>query len=40
MEFVQGHLVPRRDFEFGDILADTAGVIIGLVYVNQRFIKK
>jgi VanZ family protein len=31
MEFVQDGLVPRRSFEFADILADVGGSILGLL---------
>lgn len=40
MEFVQKYWVPNRSFDAGDIIADTAGTLLGAVYGWQRFIKK
>jgi VanZ family protein len=40
MEFIQKYFIPNRSFSTGDILADTAGCIIGLIYSMGRYIKK
>lgn len=40
MEFVQKYFVPNRSFDMGDIIADGAGVAIGVVYSIKRYIKK
>ncbi len=40
MEFVQKHLVINRSFDFGDILADGAGCLAGLIYSRKRYIPK
>lgn len=40
MEFVQKYWVPNRSFDAGDIIADTAGTLLGAVYGWRRFIKK
>jgi len=40
MEFVQKYFIPLRSFEVGDIMADAAGCIVGVVYSISRYIKK
>ena len=40
MEFVQKHLVANRSFDGGDIIADSAGAIIGSLYSRRVYIKK
>jgi VanZ family protein len=40
MELVQGQFIPNRDFELGDVGADAIGCFLGLLFSNQRFIKK
>ena len=40
MEFVQKHLVANRSFDGGDIIADSAGAIIGYLYSSRAYIKK
>ncbi|HRG23244.1 MAG TPA: VanZ family protein [Chitinophagaceae bacterium] len=40
MEFVQKHLVANRSFDGGDIIADSAGAIIGYLYSSRIYIKK
>ncbi len=40
MEFVQKHLVANRSFDGGDIIADSAGAIIGYLYSSRVYIKK
>ena len=40
MEFVQKHLVANRSFDGGDIIADSAGALIGYLYSSRVYIKK
>jgi hypothetical protein len=40
MEFVQKYFIPNRSFDVGDIIADAAGCIGGVVYSISRYIKK
>jgi VanZ family protein len=40
MEFVQLYFISNRSFDVGDIAADGAGCIIGLIYSRDRYIKK
>lgn len=40
MEFVQKHFVANRSFDTGDIIADGAGCLVGLLYSISRYIKK
>ncbi|MBM3415137.1 MAG: VanZ family protein [Bacteroidetes bacterium] len=40
MEFVQKHFVANRFFDSGDIAADAAGCVAGLIFSLRRFIKK
>ena len=40
MEFVQKYFVANRSFEVGDIVADTAGTLVGAWFVRTRYIKK
>jgi hypothetical protein len=40
MEFVQKYFIPFRSFDVGDIIADAAGCIIGVVYSISGYIKK
>jgi VanZ family protein len=40
MEFIQHHLIPYRSFDVGDIIADGAGCVAGLIFSLRRYIKK
>jgi len=40
MEFIQKYFIPFRSFDVGDIIADAAGCIVGVVYSTSRYIKK
>lgn len=40
MEFVQKYWVLNRSFDMGDIIADGAGSIAGVMYSFKRYIKK
>ena len=40
IELIQGRFIPNRDFDLGDIAADAVGCFLGLLFSNQRFIKK
>jgi VanZ family protein len=40
MEFIQHYLIPNRSFDWGDIIADAAGCLIGLVFTSRKYIKK
>ena len=40
MEFVQKYFIPNRSFDIGDIMADTVGSLLGLMYSTRRYIKK
>ena len=40
MEFVQRYFIPNRSFDIGDIIADGAGAVAGVVYSITRYIKK
>ncbi|OSZ73772.1 hypothetical protein CAP36_17360 [Chitinophagaceae bacterium IBVUCB2] len=39
MEFVQEYVVINRSFDVGDIIADAAGCLIGVVYSLKRYKK-
>lgn len=36
MEFVQQYLVANRSFDIGDIIADAAGCLLGVVFSSKR----
>ncbi len=40
MEFVQRYFITNRSFDNGDIVADTIGCTIGVLYSIRRYIKK
>jgi VanZ family protein len=40
MEFVQLYFVAHRSFEFGDIVADVVGCVVGVTFSWYRYIKK
>jgi len=40
MEFIQKYFIPNRSFDIGDIIADAAGSLLGLIYSAWRYIKK
>ncbi len=40
MELVQKYLVPNRDYDLWDVVADGAGAIIGLLFSLKVFAKK
>ena len=40
MEIVQDKLIPNRDFDTGDIVADATGCLVGYIISSMRFIKK
>lgn len=40
MEYVQRDYIANRSFDSGDILADGAGAVLGLIYSRYRYIKK
>lgn len=40
MEFVQKYFVANRSFDSGDIIADGAGCVAGLLFSLRRYIKK
>lgn len=40
MELVQHTLVPNREFDVGDIIADAVGCFAGFLYSTRRYIKK
>jgi len=40
MEFIQKHFVISRSFDTGDIIADGAGCLAGLIFSLSRYIKK
>jgi VanZ family protein len=40
VEIIQGKFVPNRDYDLGDLLADTIGSIGGIFFWFQRYIKK
>jgi len=40
IEFIQLYFVPNRGFEFGDIVADAGGSLLGFFYSSHRYIKK
>jgi VanZ family protein len=39
MEFVQRYFIPNRSFDVGDIIANGAGSVAGVVYSIRRYIK-
>jgi VanZ family protein len=39
MEFVQHWMIDNRSFDGGDIIADAAGCMIGLLFSLRRYIK-
>jgi VanZ family protein len=39
MEFVQDNWIPRRSFELGDIIADTAGAVAGFLFARWKYLK-
>jgi len=39
MEFVQKYFISNRSFEIGDIIADAAGCIVGLIFSRNRYKK-
>jgi len=40
MELVQHYFIPNRSFDTGDLLADAAGCMAGLIYSVRTYIKK
>jgi VanZ family protein len=40
MEYVQKYFISNRSFDIGDIIADTVGSVIGLLYSLRTYIKK
>jgi len=40
IEFVQHYFIKNRGFEFGDILADAVGCVLGYIFCISRYIKK
>lgn len=40
MELVQKYLVPNRDYDLWDVVADGAGAILGLLFSLKMFAKK
>lgn len=40
MEFVQKNYIPNRSFDVGDIIADGAGSLLGVVFSAKVYIKK
>jgi VanZ family protein len=40
MEFIQKYFVINRSFDTGDIIADGAGCLAGLIFSLSRYIKK
>lgn len=40
LELVQKYLIPHRDYDLWDVVADTAGAVIGLLFSLKFFIKK
>jgi VanZ family protein len=40
MEFIQDTLIPNRNFDLGDIVADATGCLGGFLFSASRFIKK
>jgi len=40
MELVQHYFINNRSFDLGDIAADAAGCLLGVVYSTSRYIKK
>lgn len=40
MEFVQKYFIANRGFESGDIIADTLGAGLGLIFCIRKYIKK
>lgn len=40
MEFVQRNYIPNRSFDAGDIIADGAGSLLGILFSMKAYIKK
>lgn len=40
MEWVQQNFIANRSFDNGDIIADIAGCVAGLLFSSRRYIKK
>jgi VanZ family protein len=40
VELIQHYFIPNRSFDWGDIIADAGGVVIGYLYSSYRYIKK
>lgn len=40
LELVQKHFIPNREYDLWDVVADSAGAIIGLLFSLKFFIKK
>jgi VanZ family protein len=40
MELIQGNYIPNRSFDTGDLVADAAGCIAGVIISSGRYIKK
>jgi VanZ family protein len=40
IEFIQHYFIPGRTSDWGDVMADVAGLALGVWFGLQRFIKK
>lgn len=40
IELIQHYFIPNRSFDWGDIIADTVGIVVGYFYSSYRYIKK
>ncbi len=40
MELVQHYFIPNRSFDYGDIIADAGGSLLGFIFSWKRYIKK
>jgi VanZ family protein len=40
IEFIQRYFIPNRSFDMGDIVADGAGSLAGVIYSIRKYIKK